>query len=910
MHPTAQQLALFGHGKLPSDLTATVAAHLEACPDCRRAVAELPADSFLGKVRAAHPEAATLPPDERLREDAGGGAALGDMPPELASHPKFRIVRRLGKGGMGVIYLAEHRVLQKPFALKVINPALLDNPDVLARFNAEARAAAQLDHPNIARCHDADQAGELHFLVMEYVEGMSLAQVLEKKGPLSVASACHCVCQAALGLQHALEHGMAHRDIKPQNLMLTPKGQVKVLDFGLARLRGERKDGGRLTQADSFMGTPEYVAPEQATDARSADIRADIYSLGCTLYALLTGRPPFQEDTMVKLVLAHIEREPRPLHELRPDVPPEVSAVAAKMLAKDPTQRYQRPVEVAQALAAFARARGAAPAPVPRDVGLATTPIIVGGDTSRLKGPDRGAIKPPAKGRATAKTRGSPFADLNDATARPEPAQPAKPGRRPTRVEWWKRPPVLAGGAVAVVVWLVLVGIWAKVRTADGSMLIVEVNEPNADVLVDKERVTVTWGDGGKRAEIALKPGSHRVMVTKEGFTVYGEQVDLQEGQRRILTATLKQAAPGQGGVVDNQAPNSATDARAVEFDLTGGYRFVHFAPDGPRVVLRLNDAEQREHFARVYNITTGQPVSPPMRHSATVGHASFSPDGRRVVTASSDGTARVWDATTGQPISPPLRHEHDVRHPSFSPDGKRVVTASHDKTARVWSVETGQPLSAPLKHDGVVWHAAFSPDGKRVATASSDGTARLWDAATGKPLSEPLKHEDTVWQASFSPDGSRLATASEDGTVRVWDGTTGKPLLQPLQPISGVGHVSFSPDGKRLVTANWRKTARVWDAATGQAISPPLTHNDDVRHATFSLDGKRVVTVGYDKTARVWDAVTGKELAPPLRHEDDVRYACFSPDGRRVLTASYDRTAHLWDADTGDELKKVVIAP
>src|SRR5262249_29214256 len=137
------------------------------------------------------------------------------------------------------------------------------------------------------------------------------------------------------------------------NLMLTPKGLVKVLDFGLARLRRGGQSTGGLTQADSFMGTPEYVAPEQATDARSADTRADIYSLGCTLYALLTGRPPFHEDTAIQLVLAHLAKEPQPLHEIRPDVPAELSAVVARMLAKDPNQRYQQPVEVAQALRPF-----------------------------------------------------------------------------------------------------------------------------------------------------------------------------------------------------------------------------------------------------------------------------------------------------------------------------------------------------------------------------------------------------------------------------------------------------------------------------------------------------------------------------------------------------------------------------
>jgi predicted Ser/Thr protein kinase len=551
-HPTAQQLVLFGHGRLPQAQAATVAAHLETCADCRQAVANLPPDSFFDKVRGAR-TSATVPPSgapaaEALR-GAVSGPAAADVPPQLANHPKFRIVRELGRGGMGVIYLAEHRVMDKPVALKVISPSVLDNPTAVARFLAEVRAAGKLDHPNIARAYDADQAGGLHFLVMEYVEGQSLAQVLEKRGPLPVAGACHCVCQAALGLQHASEKGMAHRDVKPQNLMLTPKGVVKVLDFGLARLRGERKGGSALTQADSFMGTPEYVAPEQATDARNADTRSDIYSLGCTLYALLTGRPPFREDTMVKLVMAHIEKEPRPLNEVRPDVPAEMAAVVAKMLAKDPARRYQRPIEVAQALAPFAKVRvpGAAPkSPAPGSAGTGT---VVGGDTSRDGGPGAKAPKLPAAPRED--TEASPFAGLDDD---PDPARPAKKAKQPAAAKpgpapWWKRRAVLASGGAGVALLLVLVVLWAagvfRVKTADGTILIVEVNEPNPDVFVDGEKVTVTWDAGGKKAEVRVKPGTRKVVVSKDGFTAYGEEVEIKDGTRRILTARLGPAGPG-----------------------------------------------------------------------------------------------------------------------------------------------------------------------------------------------------------------------------------------------------------------------------------------------------------------------------------------------------------------------------
>jgi hypothetical protein len=574
-HPTAQQLALFGHGKLPQAQAAAVAAHLETCADCRQAVANLPPDSFLGKVQAAKPDAATLPP-EPARPDAVRGALSGavqgvpNLPPELAGHPKFRILRELGRGGMGVIYLAEHRVMDKPVALKVISPSVLDNPTAVARFLGEVRAAGKLDHQNIARAYDADQAGGLHFLVMEYVEGQSLAQVLEKRGPLPVAGACHCACQAALGLQHAFEKGMAHRDVKPQNLMLTPKGVVKVLDFGLARLRGERKGGGGLTEADSFMGTPEYVAPEQATDARSADTRSDIYSLGCTLYALLTGRPPFREETMVKLVLAHIEKEPKSLNEVRPDVPAEVAAVVARMLAKDPARRYQRPVEVAQALAPFAkggakvRVPGAAPkAPAPGSAGAGT---VVGGDTSRVVESGVKAPKLPAIPPEPTEAQASPFAGLDDPADAAPPTKKAKKGRataKPEPAPWWKRRAVLAAGGAGVALVLALAILSAagvfRLKTADGTILIVEVNEPNPDVFVDGEKVTVTWDAGGKKAEVRVKPGTRKVEVTKDGFTAYGEEVDIKDGTRRILTARLGPAGPAGAAPDAAQGPGRDT---------------------------------------------------------------------------------------------------------------------------------------------------------------------------------------------------------------------------------------------------------------------------------------------------------------------------------------------------------------
>jgi serine/threonine protein kinase len=220
-----------------------------------------------------------------------------------------------------------------------------------------------LSHPNIVTAFDADQAGGQHFLVMEHVAGVDLDRKVKQTGPLPIRRACHFARQAALGLQHALEKGMVHRDIKPQNLMLTGEGRVKILDFGLARFASEvsidgqtiaGNDGG-LTQDGIALGTPDYMAPEQCIDSRTADIRADIYSLGCTLYFLLTGQLPFPHGSAIEKISAHLERTPQPLTELRGDVPPELAAVVQRMMARDPAQRFQTPNEVAAALAPFAQ---------------------------------------------------------------------------------------------------------------------------------------------------------------------------------------------------------------------------------------------------------------------------------------------------------------------------------------------------------------------------------------------------------------------------------------------------------------------------------------------------------------------------------------------------------------------------
>ena len=260
---------------------------------------------------------------------------------------------------MGAVFKARHLKMNRLVALKVIRKELLANPDAIQRFEREVQAAAQLSHPNVVAAYDAAQVGDTHFFAMEYVEGTDLNKLVNDKGPLPVEQACDCIRQAALGLQHAHEQRLVHRDIKPHNLLRTSKGVVKVLDMGLARLR-QTSEGVAvtkgLTQEGACMGTPSYMAPEQALDSRKADIRADVYSLGCTLYFLLTGRPPFEGMTAAEVLVKHQLVEVEAAETLRPEVPALVASVLRRMLAKKPEDRFQTPEEVAAALDGWAEA--------------------------------------------------------------------------------------------------------------------------------------------------------------------------------------------------------------------------------------------------------------------------------------------------------------------------------------------------------------------------------------------------------------------------------------------------------------------------------------------------------------------------------------------------------------------------
>jgi serine/threonine protein kinase len=361
---------------------------------------------------------------------------------------KFKLLERVGVGGMGQVFLCEHMYMRRRVAVKVLPPAKAEQPAALGRFYREARASGSLEHPNIVRTHDIDQDGNLHFIVLEYVDGPNLLDVVKKFGPLDIARAVSYTRQAALGLDYAFRNHLIHRDIKPGNVLIDRRGVARILDMGLARFINDHGDQLTMKYDDKIvLGTADYVAPEQVANSHSVDIRADIYALGGTLYFLLAGHPPFPTGTVSQKLLWHRTKDPTPIRQIRPEVPEALAAIIGKMMSKDPRARYQTPAQVATELEPLLPARVPLPAeeemPVLSPAAMeGLTPPTARAPAEAGAGAAVGEPKPAAAAVLTAPAPG-PFGPPTSSPWAPAPpvprpsSQPAplagpKPGSRAT----------------------------------------------------------------------------------------------------------------------------------------------------------------------------------------------------------------------------------------------------------------------------------------------------------------------------------------------------------------------------------------------------------------------------------------------------------------------------------------------
>ncbi|HIQ19687.1 MAG TPA: PEGA domain-containing protein [Planctomycetes bacterium] len=787
---------------------------------------------------------------------------------------EYVVLDRIGAGGMGQVFRARHRQMDRVVAVKVLPPDAMGSAEAIKRFRREMRAAAKLMHPNIVAAYDAGEHQGIHYLVMEWVDGKDLAQVTKQRGTIPVPEAVGWILQAARGLEYAHQLGVVHRDIKPGNLLLDRQGTVKVLDMGLARMFEGREEtaASRLTATGQVMGTIDYMAPEQSEDTHHADARADIYSLGCTLYRLLTGRSPYAADSLVGILLAHRDAPIPSLRAARPEVSAELDAVFQKMLAKRPEDRYQSMAEVITALEACLSEVEQPASAVAQ--GARKDPAL----SSFLRGLSQPGVASHGK-----LTRGA-----EETLGRPMEHEKATSGQRfyQRLLAPRRRKPLYAVAAV-VALLAVSLGI-VIVLSASRGTLVLQVDTPGAKVVIDGGKLTITTPEDAQPVTVQLEEGEHTLRVTKDGLQTVTRRFTIRAGGKQTVRVRL--AAPkSKGTTVERGAAASAEAPRQ-------GLPLLDQWPSAPPEKLTLDDLRVLFPLNAAIGGTSKCELAVTALHPAVpINDVGWSSNGRLIATACVDRTVRLWrpDGTAGPVLQ---GHAGIVMTVAWSPDGQRVASGGADGTVRLWQPD-GTPGPVLKGHSSQVQEVAWSPDGRRLASAGDDGTVRLWQT-DGTPGPVLQGHRGTVYCVDWSPDGSRLGSAGADKTVHLWDARSAESLFVLKPHGNAVYSLSFAPDGGRLAAGTWGRIS-IWDLVERrlhtqietQSWADCLCYSSDGALIAWGTKWGQVAVLAVGSQAKRYEVKT------PAR----VHGIAFSPDDSRVVLGTEKGTLLALDAATGE---------
>jgi WD40 repeat protein len=848
------------------------------------------------------------------------GPSLSAPAAEMPGLPGYEILSELGRGGMGVVFKARQLALGREVALKMVLHGALAGPEAMLRFLREAELIARLRHPNIVQVYDFGTRDDKTFFSMELLEGGSLSQ-RHPGEPQAPAPAAGTVELLARAMQAAHEQGIVHRDLKPGNVLLDAQGIPKVTDFGLAR-----QSESHLTATGAVLGTPSYMAPEQAAGLADVGPAVDIWGLGAILYEQLTGRPPFRGASAWETIQMVLGTDPVPPSRLNPLVPHDLEVICLACLQKSPQRRYPTARDLADDLRHF----------------LANEPIK---------------------------------------------ARPIGAAERLRR--WVRRNPVVAGllAAVAASVLAGLAGVLHFAFGAERARVIAEqARGDERDARIHAQRSASELRRGLVRQHLVLGTQRLEAADRDQALWEFAQAWNLDESEdtaHRLRLGFTLQGGPQLAGICFHRRPVldaifhpdgktilTRTDERKVyqwnpftseqtvaPLVHPAAVTAAFFTPDGERIVTGSADGNVRLWEARTgkllrtlaqpgpvlalalrgkdrllavatqtgkvafWSLRDGRPGGESLDLPAAVYHVAFSSDGTKLVTADASHAARVWEVATGKCLTSPLPHQ-DLRSqdevaihyrcwPVLSPDGSALATAFPNEESRadlsVHDLNTGKERFARHKYKASLRQFRFHPGGDFVAFAGDTGN--LYDSRSGRDLPGVFDHPRESPHSCFSPDSKILATCSTGGLIHVFDFATRKERAQPMRCGDGVHSVVFSPDGGMLLAASHDGTARVIRVAASDNTRPLSLAES--RHERFvSRSGSHVVQYSPDGKRCVYSGPDGVYLCDPdatdkvrVDHLGKVKLVRFQPDGRCVLLQDDQFTLRLFDARTGTRM-------